>query len=412
MRLASLGVPMHRFSLMFAVATIALSSGCTPEQLDALGFDVYIVSLNKDGSEVSASVQDLADELGFEAIHVYQKAGHGFSVRLPEELADDIRGLPEVKQVIKDKQEKRVPDEEAPESTDDVVTDPGVVLGPDEVPPSIARIGGPYLGTVDLSAIHVAVIDTGIDSTHPDLNVVGYHDVVAIGGGKAAEGQDPNGHGTHVSGTIGARADGSGVVGMAPGIPLHGVRVLDENGSGYTSDIVAGLEYVLDHPEIRVVNMSLGGGVVSGYDPMAEAIAALEETGVVVVIAAGNEAQDTANVAPAGYDMGIVVSAYDADGGDNGFAWFSNYGKAVDVAAPGVSIFSTWPGGDFTELDGTSMATPAVAGAVAVYRAINPSAGVTKVRNAVIDTGVDNYTGQGGDHSEVFIDAQALWNNG
>ena len=403
---------MHRFSLMFAVATIALSSGCTPEQLDALGFEVYIVSLNKDGSEVSASVQDLADELGFDAIHVYQKAGHGFSVRLPEELADEVRALPEVKQVVKDKREKRVPDEEMPESTDDVVTDPGVVLGPDESPPSIARIGGPYLGPVDLSAIHVAVIDTGIDSAHPDLNVVGFHDVVAIGGGTAAEGQDPNGHGTHVAGTIGARADGVGVVGMAPNIPLHGVRVLDENGSGYTSDIVAGLEYVLDHPEIRVVNMSLGGGVVSGYDPMAEAIEALEATGVVVVIAAGNEAQDTENVSPAGYDLGIVVSAYDADGGDNGFAWFSNYGKTVDVAAPGVSIFSTWPGGDFAELDGTSMAAPAVAGAVAVYMAINPNAGVTKVRNAVTNTGVDNYAGQGGDHTEVFIDAQALWNEG
>lgn len=403
---------MHRFSLMFAVATIALSSGCTPEQLDALGFEVYIVSLNKDGSEVSASVQDLADELGFDAIHVYQKAGQGFSVRLPEELADEVRALPEVKQVVKDKREKRVPDEEMPESTDDVVTDPGVVLGPDEIPPSISRIGGPYLGPVDLSAIQVAVIDTGIDSAHPDLNVVGFHDVVAIGGGTAAEGQDPNGHGTHVAGTIGARADGVGVVGMAPGIPLHGVRVLDENGSGYTSDIVAGLEYVLDHPEIRVVNMSLGGGVVSGYDPMAEAIEALEATGVVVVIAAGNEAQDTENVSPAGYDMGIVVSAYDADGGDNGFAWFSNYGKTVDVAAPGVSIFSTWPGGDFAELDGTSMAAPAVAGAVAVYMAINPNAGVTKVRNAVTNTGVDNYAGQGGDHTEVFIDAQALWNEG
>ncbi|NCG18947.1 MAG: S8 family serine peptidase [Rhodobacterales bacterium] len=403
---------MHRFSLMFAVATIALSSGCTPEQLDALGFEVYIVSLNKDGSEVSASVQDLADELGFDAIHVYQKAGQGFSVRLPEELADEVRALPEVKQVVKDKREKRVPDEEMPESTDDVVTDPGVVLGPDEIPPSIDRIGGPYLGSVDLSAIHVAVIDTGIDSAHPDLNVVGFHDVVAIGGGTAAEGQDPNGHGTHVAGTIGARADGVGVVGMAPDIPLHGVRVLDENGSGYTSDIVAGLEYVLDHPEIRVVNMSLGGGVVSGYDPMAEAIEALEATGVVVVIAAGNEAQDTENVSPAGYDMGIVVSAYDADGGDNGFASFSNYGDAVDVAAPGVSIFSTWPGGDFAELDGTSMAAPAVAGAVAVYMAINPNAGVTKVRNAVTNTGVDNYAGQGGDHTEVFIDAQTLWNEG
>ena len=142
---------------------------------------------------------------------------------------------------------------------------------------------------------------------------------------------------------------------------------------------------------------------------MLDAIQALEDAGVLVVVAAGNEAQDTANVSPGGYPLGITVSAYDADGGDNGFAWFSNYGDEVDIAAPGTSILSTWPGGDYAELDGTSMATPAVAGAAAVYRAINPGAGVNKVRNAVQNTGEAGYAGQGGDHPENLISVEDFW---
>jgi subtilisin family serine protease len=169
------------------------------------------------------------------------------------------------------------------------------------------------------------------------------------------------------------------------------------------------LEYVLEHPEIRVVNMSLGGPVWDGDDPMYDAIVALEEAGVVVVVAAGNEAQDTINVAPASYDVGITVSAYDADGSDNGFAWFSNYGDAVDIAAPGTNILSTWPGGGWAQLDGTSMATPAVVGAVAVYRALNPTAGVDEIRSALSTTGENSYSGQGGDHPEPMTDAIAFW---
>ena len=228
-------------------------------------------------------------------------------------------------------------------------------------------------------------------------------------GGGGLNGGDPQGHGTHVAGTIGAAADGSGVVGVAPGVPIHDVRVLGADGSGYVSDILAGLEYVLDHPEIRVVNMSLGGPAGSSLDDdLDEAIKRLEDTGVVVAIAAGNESQNTRNVVPAGLDRGIVVSAYDAESGDNGWAWFSNFGDAVDIAAPGVGIVSTWPGGDFATLDGTSMATPHVAGAAAVYLAINPGKGPAQVRNAMIDSAENGLTGQGGDHPEGMLDLTAL----
>jgi subtilisin family serine protease len=197
---------------------------------------------------------------------------------------------------------------------------------------------------------------------------------------------------------------------MAPGVPLHAVRVLNAEGSGYWTDIVAGLEYVLEHPEIKVVSMSLGGPAWStDDDPMRDAIEALEAADVLVVVAAGNDTSDTAGYAPAGFDLGLTVSAYDAsNGSDNGFASFSNYGSEVDIAAPGVDILSTYPDGTYTELSGTSMATPLVAGAAIAYRAENPGKSFDQVRNRILNTGEDGYTGQRGDHPEPFIDFTAM----
>jgi subtilisin len=130
---------------------------------------------------------------------------------------------------------------------------------------------------------------------------------------------------------------------------------------------------------------------------------------VVVCIAAGNEAANTNGTIPAGFDLGIVVSAYNArNGNDHGFADFSNYGDAVDIAAPGVGITSTWPGGDYTALSGTSMATPHVAGAVAAWFAENGSGSVASIRSAVISTGENGMRGQGGNHPEPLLDLEAL----
>jgi subtilisin family serine protease len=371
--------------------------GCDEEDQDFL-LDTYIVSLDAEPGEVANSVvaiqEDFADIFEFEPLHVFENVEQGFQVRLPWAVVESIEGIEDVGYIVLDNPDEYTP----PESSKDPSFDSG------ETPDSLARIGGP-IGGVDFSNIRVAVVDTGIDLSHGDLNVVGGTDII---GGRDG-GQDGNGHGTHVAGTIGAISNGDGVIGVAPGVPLVAVRVLDDDGSGTIGDIIAGLEWVAGQDNIVAVNMSLGGASdPTGNQPLRDAIDALEDMGIAVCIAAGNEGADTSGYIPAGYDRGLVVSAYDTDGGDNGFASFSNYGDEVDIAAPGVNVTSTWPGNDYLAISGTSMATPHVTGAVAAYIAAHPSAGPDAAYQAVIDSGEGGYDGQGGDHGEPLLDLTAL----
>lgn len=393
----------HRSPALLALAALGFTSGCAALDPDDQFSGIYFVKLESEPAEVAADVQAIANDVGIEPIHIFDAASEGFSVRLlhNDQLLDEIESLPVVEYIERDEKSDQLP----PDQVND-----DIVLGDDELTTGIERIGGPYPTVLDWSGVEVAVIDTGVEGDHVDLNVVAAADIVCDSGGDCANGSDPQGHGTHVAGTIGAYADGDGVVGVAPGVPIHDVRVLGADGSGYVTDILAGLEYVLDNPEIRVVNMSLGGPAGSSFDAqLDEALRRLEDNDVVVVIAAGNESQDTRNVVPAGLDRGIVVSAYDVStGADNGFAWFSNYGDEVDIAAPGVGILSTWPGGGYKALDGTSMATPHVAGAVAAYLSLNPNKSAAQVRDAVVGSGEDGYSGQGGDHPEPFLDFAEL----
>jgi subtilisin len=380
-------------------------SACMPT--DDMFTGIYFVKLEAEPAQVASIVTEIVGSLSQDAeiLHIYDAASEGFSIRIPHVLIGEVEMSSYVKAVYEDTGREYI----TPINPDSIYE-----YGNGEVPTGIIRIGGPYVENIDLSSIHVAVLDTGIDSFHPDLNVVAEKDIVGETSGNYAKGTDPNGHGTHVAGTIGALADGEGVAGVAPGISLHAVRVLSSNGSGYYSDIIAGLEYVLENPEIRVVNLSLGGPKSNQTEPMKEALQRLEDAGIIVCIAAGNEAQNTNNVAPAAYNYGIVVSAYDvsANGNtlsDRGFAWFSNYGTAVDIAAPGVSINSTWPGGTYTPLDGTSMAAPHVTGAVAAFLAnTNQEWTVDEIRDLIIETGENGYRGQDDQHPEPLLDFQTL----
>jgi subtilisin family serine protease len=250
------------------------------------------------------------------------------------------------------------------------------------VPAGIERIQADKDPSSRGAGVKVAVIDTGIDHKHPDLkaNYKGGYDFV----NEDDDPMDDNGHGTHCAGTIAALDNDIGVIGVAPEADLYGVKVLNQDGSGYNSDIIRGIIWSI-HNDMDVISMSLGGPGPSRAMDMAIALAV--DAGVTVVVAAGNESQDANYVTPASSEHAITVSAIaDFDGQPGGmdpqvhsfgpieiveeddyFASFSNYGSVVDIAAPGVSILSTWPGGGYKELDGTSMACPHVAGAAALY---------------------------------------------
>lgn len=256
--------------------------------------------------------------------------------------------------------------------------------------------------------INVAVIDDGIQTDHPDLNVVGAINCLTEPRDDSA---DRGWHGTMVGGLIGALDNKIGIAGIAPGANLYGVRTMDEDGAGSTAEIMCGLDWVAGtrvdrdrRNDIAIVNMSLGGpepddGACGAavLDAMHYAICGVVSLGVVPVVAAGNETADFADKGPATYGEALTATAmYDNDaqpgglGGelclegdfDDNVATFSNYATQLAdyahmVAAPGVCMTSTYPGSLYAFSSGTSFATPVVAGTVALCIAYGPCAGLT-----------------------------------
>jgi subtilisin len=246
----------------------------------------------------------------------------------------------------------------------------------------------------DCSTIGIAIIDTGLAYGHPDLNIAG--GVSYVTGVSSAN--DDNGHGTHVGGIAAAVNNGSGIRGVAPNARLFAVKVLDASGSGSLSAILSGIDWVTRNASakgIKVANMSLGfeGSSSSLNTAIHNSIAA----GVVYIVAAGNSARDATTFSPANHAEVICVSAIaDSDGKcgglgswtgygyDDTFASFSNYGAVVDIAAPGVNIYSTYVNGQYATMSGTSMAAPHVAGAAALYLSKYPTTTPATVRSILI----------------------------
>lgn len=225
------------------------------------------------------------------------------------------------------------------------------------IPWGINRVGANLVwGTTTGDPIRVGVIDTGIDLTHPDLtnNIKGGYN--AIYPWRSAN--DDNGHGTHVSGIIAAANNSIGVVGVGPQIDLYAIKVLDRNGSGYLSDVIEGIDWAIAN-HMQVINMSLGA--VSNVQSFHDAVARANAAGIVQVAAAGNDG--LAVNYPAAYPEVIAVSA--TDSADAITSW-SSRGPEVDLAAPGLNIYSTYKGGIYKTLSGTSMATPHVTGTAAL----------------------------------------------
>ncbi|HPP01170.1 MAG TPA: S8 family serine peptidase [bacterium] len=245
------------------------------------------------------------------------------------------------------------------------------------------------------TGIRVAVIDTGIDYTHPDLaaNVKGGWDFV----NKDDNPMDDHGHGTHVSGTIAARDDNSGVVGMAPEASLYGLKVLSASGSGYADDVARALEWCITN-NIQVVNMSLSGGYSSVLE---SACSKASQAGIILVAAAGNSGTSSGTGDTVGYPAkyATVIATAATDRSDLRAA-FSSTGPAVEIAAPGVSVYSTYPGGRYVSMSGTSMACPHVAGAAALILGAGiPAANVRSLLQSTADdlgtAGRDEWYGYG-----------------
>ena len=236
-----------------------------------------------------------------------------------------------------------------------------VVGRPAPPPPSqstpwgVARVhGGAGTGSGSGTAW---VIDTGIDLDHPDLNVDSGRSRSFI---RDSSPDDGNGHGSHVAGIIGAKDNSIGVIGVSPGATLVAVRVLDRNGRGANSDVIAGVDYVAANGHSGdVANMSLGGGVSTALD---NAVVAAAATGVKFTLAAGNESDSATNHSPARAN-GPNVYTVSAFGQGDKWASYSNFGNPpVDYAEPGSSIPSTYKSGGYATLSGTSMAAPHLAG--------------------------------------------------
>ncbi|HEY4668733.1 MAG TPA: S8 family serine peptidase [Tepidiformaceae bacterium] len=372
MKVFAIAAALALLSALTAFGTGDVRAGASPAA------SRYIVVL-QDG----ASPADIAARYGAVPEVAYQHALKGFSAQLTAAQATALRADARVALVEEDQ----------------VVT----IAGGHEVPTGIQRIfadDNPNIGIDGVDDVRidvdVAVIDTGISLSHPDLNV--FRSTNCSGGAFFKQscgsgGDDDNGHGSHVGGTIGALDNDFGVVGVAPGARLWAVKVLDKNGSGYMSWIVAGIDYVTANAsEIEVANMSLGCECTSAA--MDTAISNSVSAGVVYVVAAGNSTKDASTFSPANHPDVIAVSAL-ADfngqpgGGaastcrsdvDDTLANFSNYGSTVDIIAPGVCITSTVPGG-YATYSGTSMASPHVAGAAALLTSASKPQNKTEAVN-------------------------------
>lgn len=281
------------------------------------------------------------------------KSANGKAVILPPRAASALAKIKGVKRV-----------------DDDVVVEAlgkASAVQPSQVLPwGVNRIEADLVwGGTTGAGVKVAVVDTGISLTHPDLaaNIKGGYNAIS----PSRSANDDNGHGSHVAGTIAARNNSIGVVGVGPQIDLYAVKVLDRRGSGYLSDIIEGLDWAVLNG-MQVVNMSLGtsSNVQSFHDAVIRAKAA----GITLVAAAGNDYGGPVGY-PAAYPEVIAVSATDSA---DALASFSSVGPEVDLAAPGKSIFSTYKGSNYATLSGTSMASPHVAGAAALVLTTAPGA--------------------------------------
>jgi subtilisin family serine protease len=369
-----------------------LASALSPAASALASDGSYIVVL-KD-KKVAPSEQ--AARNGVKPRHVFGSALKGYSAPLSRGLLKRLERDPKVAYVIPDR-----PVRASGKSGGGATSTQQLASGVDRIDGDLSgALSGNGAGIVPGPA--VAVLDTG-SGPHPELNVAG---------GVACQGttyEDRNGHGTWVAGVVGAKDDSAGVVGIVPGAPIYSVRVLDSSGNGYASDLICGIDWVTANAQalkIRVANLSLslagtddGNCGYTNNDPVHQAICASIAKNVTYVVAAGNSTHDLAQEVPAAYDDVLTVTALsDTNGrpggggsmpkgctadGDDTSADFSNFAAPGTsdvnhtIAAPGKCINSTWKGGGYQLMSGTSMAAPHAAGAAALCISTGPCSGLS-----------------------------------
>lgn len=334
-------------------------------------YNRYIVVFEDNAvRDVHAASAALANIHGGRIHHVYVRAIKGFSVELPEAAARAISHNPNVAYVEEDSLVQLV------------TTQTGATWGIDRIDQRVLPLSGTYTYTPSGLGVKAYIIDTGIRKTHTQFGGRAIHGFSAIADANGSD--DCNGHGTHVSGTV-----GGATYGVAKNVTLVAVRVLDCAGSGTNSGVIAGVDWVTsDHAAgaPATANMSLGGGVSAALDT---AVRNSIADGVTYAVASGNSNADACTSSPARVAEAITVNASTTS---DARATFSNFGTCTDIFAPGEGITSAWYNSDTATntISGTSMATPHVAGVAALYLETNKTATPSTVWAAIRDSATAN----------------------
>ena len=332
--------------------------------------DNYIVVFKDNVDDVDGETDQIGQKYNVKSKFRYKYTIKGFSGTMSAIAVDALRSDPRVAYVEQDQLMHFVTVQSNPPS-----------WGLDRIDQHPLPLSASYTYNQTGTGVDAYIIDCGILLTHTDFGgraVTGVDEITP--GGTATDG---NGHGTHVAGTVGGSS-----YGVAKGVKLIAVRVLDNSGSGTTSGVIAGIDWVTNdhttHP--AVANMSLGGGTSTSLD---DAVRRSIADGVTYCIAAGNSTADASTASPARVTEAVTVGATDIN---DVFAYFSNYGSVVDISAPGVNITSDWNTSNTATntISGTSMATPHVAGAAALYLQTNPTATPAAVQSALKSNGTSN----------------------